>query len=71
MNVSIRIKEHLARSWQERLGGLQILHEPDGTSRLVGSLPDQSALHGVLATLGRLNLTLLSLDRSETRPEES
>ena len=70
MHVAIRIKEHLDQSWQQRLEGLQIIHEPDGTSRLLGSLQDQSALHGVLATIGRLNLTLFSLERSETRPNE-
>jgi hypothetical protein len=67
MDVSIRIKGHLEKSWQEWLGGLQIMHETDGTSKLVGSLQDQAALHGVLATIGRLNLTLLSLERCETR----
>ena len=66
MYVSIRIKGHLNQSWQEWLEGLQIVHEADGTSRLFGLLQDQSALHGVLATIGRLSLTLLSLESSET-----
>ncbi|HEX6554930.1 MAG TPA: hypothetical protein VF026_19335, partial [Ktedonobacteraceae bacterium] len=65
MYVSIRIKGHLNQSWQEWLEGLQIVHEADGTSRLFGLLQDQSALHGVLATIGRLSLTLLSLESSE------
>ena len=66
MHVSIRIKGHLDPSWQEWLENLQIVHEDGGTSRLLGPLQDQSALHGVLATIGRLNLTLLSLERNET-----
>ena len=66
MYVSIRIKGHLDPSWQEWLENLQIVHEDGGTSRLLGPLQDQSALHGVLATIGRLNLTLLSLERNET-----
>ena len=71
MHVSISIKGHLDPSWQEWLENLQIVHEDGGTSRLLGPLLDQSALHGVLATIGRLNLTLLSLERNETPPDES
>src|SRR6266571_480939 len=41
MHVSIRIKGHLDPGWQEWLEGLQIVHEPDGTSRLSGTLKDQ------------------------------
>jgi hypothetical protein len=70
MYVSIRIREHLDPSWQEWLEGLQIVHEADGTSRLVGTLQDQPALFGVLAKIGRLSLTLLSLERSESTQNE-
>jgi hypothetical protein len=65
MNVSIRVKGHLDPSWQERLEGLQIVHEADDTSRLFGSLRDQPALYGVLARIHQLSLTLLSLECSE------
>ena len=70
MHVSIRIKGHLDPGWQEWLEGLQIVHEADGTSRLSGTLSDQSALYGVLTKIGRLNLTLLSLERSELTNKE-
>jgi hypothetical protein len=72
MHVSIRIKGHLGHSWQEWLEGLQIMREPDGTSRLSGRLPDQPALYGVLTKLNHLSLTLLSLecrDRAENEDE--
>jgi hypothetical protein len=65
MYCRIRLKGHLDPSWQQRLGGLQIVQEPDGTSRLAGHLPDQPALYGVLATLSHLSLTLLSLECSD------
>lgn len=71
MHVSIRIKGHLDQSWQEWLEDLQIVHEEDGTSQLSGTLPDQAALYGVLTKLDRLRVTLLSLERRETPPEES
>ena len=70
MHVSIRIKGHLDQSWQEWLEDLQIVHEEDGTSQLSGTLPDQSALYGVLTKLDRLRVTLLSLERRETPPDE-
>ena len=65
MYVSIRIKGHLDPSWQEYLEGLQIVQVADGTTRLSGMLQDQSALYGVLNMMSHLNLTLLSLERSE------
>ncbi len=70
MHISIRIKGHLDQSWQQWLEGLQIVHESDSTSRLSGRLQDQAALYGVLNKIDRLNLTLLSLERSETRADE-
>ena len=70
MNVSIRIKGHLDPTWQEWLEGLQITHETDGTTRLFGSLQDQPALYGVLTKLGRLNLTLISLESREVTNKE-
>ena len=70
MHVSIRIKGHLDPGWQEWLEGLQIAHEPDGTSLLSGTLKDQPALHGVLTKIDHLSLTLLSLESSEPTHKE-
>ena len=70
MHVSIRVKGHLDPPWREWLEGLQIVHETCGTSRLFGPLQDQPALHGVLIKLGRLNVTLVSLESSEAMHKE-
>ena len=70
MYISIRIKGHLDPSWQEYLEGLEIVQEADGTTRLSGMLQDQPALYGVLNTMSQLNLTLLSLERSERAQKE-
>ena len=70
MHVSIRIKGHLYPSWQPWLEELVIVHEEGGTSRLSGTLPDQAALYGVLTKIDHLSLTLLSVERSETRPQD-
>jgi haloalkane dehalogenase len=66
MQVTIRIKGHLDPGWQEWLEGLQIMHEPDGTSRLSGMLMDQPALSGVLTKISQMSLALLSLETSES-----
>jgi hypothetical protein len=66
MHVSIRIKGHLDPSWQERLEGLQIRREPDGTTELSGQLTDQAALYGLLIKLNQLSLSLLSLQSNES-----
>ena len=65
MRYSIRIKGHLDPIFQDWFEGLAIVHEDEGTSRLSGSLRDQAALHGVLAKIRGLGLTLLALESSE------
>ena len=70
MHIVICIKGHLDQSWQEWLEGLRIVHKPDGTSWLSGTLPDQAALYGVLNKINRLSIALLSLECCETTPNE-
>jgi hypothetical protein len=66
VHYRIRVKGHLASSWQPWFAPLQIQNEASGTTVLAGPLPDQAALYGVLLKIDRLGLTLLSLDRRET-----
>ncbi len=65
MHYRIRVKGHLDPGWQDRFGGLRIEQQEAGTTLLLGFLPDQAALHGVLLQIVRLGLTLLSLETSE------
>lgn len=62
MSYQIRVEGHLDLSWQEWFEGLELRHEDAGTTLLVGILPDQAALHGVLLKISRLGLTLLTLE---------
>ena len=62
MHCRIRVTQHLDPSWQVWLEDLQITHEPGGTTLLSGTLLDQAALYGVLLTIRRLGLQLLSLE---------
>ena len=71
MRVSIRVKGYLDPSWGEWLDGLQILHEADHTSRIIGSLQDQPALFGLLSRISRMSLTLLSVESSDPTLDES
>lgn len=71
MNCHIRIKGHLDPGFQDWFEGLAIIHEDEGTSKLSGSLRDQAALHGILAKIRGLNLTLLALETSEAVPSEA
>jgi hypothetical protein len=65
----IRILGFLDTSWSERLAGMHISTESRGeletVTTLVGLLPDQATLSGVLESLYQFQLTLLSVERLE------
>ena len=65
MRCHIRIKGYLDPSWQDWFEGLEIVQEQEGTTLFSGSLRDQAALHGILAKIRGLGLTLLSLETKE------
>lgn len=65
MQYRIRIKGQLDRSWQSWFAPLQIDYEAPDTTTLSGTLPDQSALYGVLLKIDRLGVTLISVESSE------
>jgi len=64
----IRIKGHLANSWEDWFGGLTIKNLENGDAVLRGYLPDQAALYGILNRVNSLNLTLISVNAV---PEET
>lgn len=57
----IMVKGQLAGDWSDWLGGLEMTALACGDTVLCGAIVDQAALMGVLNTLNRLNVTLLSL----------
>jgi len=61
----IRVRGHLDTRWAAWFDGMTITHEPGGDSVLSGLVPDQAALHGRLARLRDLGLTLVSVSREE------
>ncbi len=57
----IRVRGHLDHSWSEWFADLTITALPGGETLLAGPLPDQAALHGVLARVRDLGLPLLAV----------
>jgi hypothetical protein len=60
----IKIKGCLDQGWSEWFAGLMLTHLEEDETLLSGTLPDQAALHGLLERIRDINLTLLSLTRS-------
>ena len=65
IQYAIRIKEHIPAKWSAWFEGLLIVNHEDDGSILSGPVADQSALHGLLAKVRDLNLTLISVTQIE------
>ena len=61
----IRVRGHLRPEWSEWFGDMTITHEANGDTTLYGPVMDQAALHGLLARVRDLGLTLVSLSSGE------
>lgn len=61
----ILIKGHLDAQWMEWFDGMTITYIEQDTL-LSGSIVDQSALQSILSKIGSLNLTLISVNQSES-----
>ena len=59
----IHIKGHLSANWSDWFDGLTVTNLEQGESLITGPVPDQAALHGLLARVYSLNLTLLGVRR--------
>jgi hypothetical protein len=58
----IRVEGHLTADWSDWFEGLTVCQDKNGETVLSGPL-DQAALHGVLAKVRDLGLTLVAVDR--------
>lgn len=65
IQYAIRIKEHIPENWSAWFEGLSIVNLENDGSILSGPVADQSALHGLLAKVRDLNLTLISVTQIE------
>lgn len=64
-NYAIRIKERINPRWSEWFEEFEIRQLENGETILSGPVADQSALHGLIAKVRDLNLTLISVTRIE------
>jgi len=60
--VRVRVQGELPEAWSHVLGGLLVAADPDGTTLVSGALADQAALHGLLAAIRDLGLSLISVE---------
>lgn len=67
MQVQIQIAGEIDYSWAEWLHGLTPIHTETNDTILIGALPDQAALYGVLAKLRDLGLTLISVNSTSIK----
>jgi hypothetical protein len=63
VKYEIRIADSLDQSWTTWFNGMQITNEPGGVTVITGVVADQAALHGLLAKVRDLGLSLLSIQR--------
>ena len=63
MHYAIQIKEQISPQWSAWFEGLTIVNLDNDGSILSGPVIDQSALHGLLAKVRDLNLTLISVNQ--------
>ncbi len=62
MEYEIRLADQLDDHWAAQFDGMQLHQEPaDRGTTLRGHVVDQTALHGLLARIRDLGLTLLSI----------
>lgn len=59
----IRVQGHLDSYWSDWFNGLEVRPQENDETVIVGSLPDQAALQGILTKVFDLRLLLLSLRR--------
>lgn len=70
VRYTIIVEGHIPQRWSASLARMDVQHEPNGHTRISGTLPDQSALISVLMTLHNLNITLFSLERVTATPSQ-
>jgi len=66
-HYQIRVGGHLDRQWADWFGDMTIAYEDDDETVLTGPLTDQAALFGILTRVRDLGLTLLAVNRIDSR----
>lgn len=57
----VKVKGRLSDEWSSWFEGFQIIPQLEDETLLTGEVPDQAALHGLLARIANLGMPLLSV----------
>ena len=60
--IRVRLEGELAPAWSTLLADLALEAQPDGTTLVSGEVTDQAAVHGLLAAIRDLGLSLISVE---------
>jgi hypothetical protein len=69
-SYQMRVVGHLDDRWSSWFEGFSIARCDDGTCTITGSVTDQAQLHGILARLRDIGVTLVSLRAIDGEKEE-
>jgi hypothetical protein len=61
-HYELRVDGHIDDRWTAWFDNLTLTRESDGTTTLRGLVTDQAALHGLLAKVRDLGITLISVE---------
>ncbi|MEO6061396.1 MAG: hypothetical protein ABIQ99_05605 [Thermoflexales bacterium] len=65
MAYQIEIQGHLGLPWTDWFEGVTITLDDNGNTRLVSSVIDQAALHGLLKKIRDLGMNLVSVNQTD------
>ncbi len=65
LHVKVRVRGVIDRTWSDWFAGLEIGETSPDQTVLLGDLPDQAALFGLLAKIRDLGFALLSVHTDE------
>jgi hypothetical protein len=65
VHYEIRVKAVLDSHWSAWFDGLQLSSDDRDVTTIAGEVPDQAALHGLLAKVRDLGLELLAVHRTD------
>lgn len=70
-HYELRIDGHLDDHWSAWFGGMTVARHNDGTTTLHGVVADQAELHGLLAKVRDLGVTLVSVRTADAAAEST
>jgi hypothetical protein len=70
-NYQIKVRGHLDPKWRDWFDGFSIEPQANDETLLTGAVEDQAALHGILAKIRDLGLSLLMVNLLEHEPNET